>query len=269
MNKVRFFLRLSFITLCVLQCKKLDSQTQKVNNKTTNNSELSGKNKELSCNDLVKKIVESSNLELKQYKNSYTVNIESIKSDSINVHVYTENNLSDKQNEKQMVESTIAWLIFLPNEQKLLNITADPSSPTELKFDKSILKNNDIFKNCQISKISNKSSSITSGKIEKNCKKISREMMSGEECILKNIQIKNGYNDIIKNKLVDDFDFLLKTLPKENQSIEINKNGLITIDYTINPQKIDISMTYEGGVTEIILEQMGTNLKRKIQYNAD
>lgn len=58
-------------------------------------------------------------------------------------------------------------------------------------------------------------------------------------------------------------------MPAENTSIEINKNGLMMIDYQITQRRIDISMSYEGGTTEIILEQIGKNVKRTIQYNAD
>lgn len=36
------------------------------------------------------------------------------------------------------------------NNQKLYNVTADPENPKELKFDKSILANNNIFKICEI-----------------------------------------------------------------------------------------------------------------------
>ncbi|MCY0978706.1 hypothetical protein PGH12_10535 [Chryseobacterium wangxinyae] len=74
---------------------------------------------------------------------------------------------------------------------------------------------------------------------EKNCKKISGEMMSGEECVFKNSQIEK----------VDESNYLLKNLPIENINIDINKNGIMKIDYSISEKKIKIDMEYDGGQT--------------------
>ncbi len=57
-----------------------------------------------------------------------------MQSDSLKIQVYTENNLSDNPNSKQIVESTIAWLIFIPTSQKLINVTSDPQNPINLKY---------------------------------------------------------------------------------------------------------------------------------------
>jgi hypothetical protein len=132
--------------LLVISCK--DSKTQEL--KGSLKDEVA-KDTKLSCEDIMFEIVTSSDLNLKDYKD-YFVRIERIENDSITLQVYIENNLSDNPKEKQMVESTLAWLLFLPNEQKLLNVTADPDNPVEMDFDKKILSRNDVFNLCQIMK---------------------------------------------------------------------------------------------------------------------
>lgn len=104
----------------------------------------------LTCQEIVEKIVKSSDLNLKDYKN-YFIDIDKIESDSISIHVYFENNLSDDPEQKQIVESTIAWLLLIPSEQILYNVTVDPEKPVALKFDKHLLAQNDIFRACEIS----------------------------------------------------------------------------------------------------------------------
>lgn len=261
MNKTLYFILI--ITL-FFQCKKAELPT------TRNNiiSKEIKKQESDNCIEAIKEIVHSSNLNLALYKNNYSVDIESINSDTINIHVYTENNLSDNPKNKELVESTIAWLVFLPNNQQLLNITANPDSPVNVEFDKKILKTHDIFKLCQILKVTD--NVIMNDEVEKNCKKISGDMMSGEECLLKDSNISDVYKDIILKKMVDDSNFLIKELPTSNQVINVNNdNGLISINYIINQNNVKIEMLYEGGITEIILIKKDLNILRKIIYNAD
>ena len=94
-------------------------------------------------------------------------------------------------------------------------------------------------------------------------------MMSGEECVFKNSQIEKVYSDIIKEQLVDESNYLLKNLPIENINIDINKNGLMKIDYSISEKKIKIDMEYDGGLTEIKLERINNDVRRTIIYEAD
>lgn len=271
MNKAAITFQILLIFLCVTQCEKKHVLDVKRSGEYQEKSRQSihSSNKVATCYDIIKDIVASSDLNIKVYNDNYKIIIDDIRDDSISIHVYTENNLSDNTNERQMVESTIAWLIFLPGSQKLLNTTSDPENPVELRFDKNIIRNNNIFKICEMSEKHNSLNSLKINAAEKRCKKISGEMISGEQCILKDVQIKTAYNNIIENGLVDDAHLLLKAMPAENTSIEINKNGLMMIDYQITQRRIDISMSYEGGITEIILEQIGKNVKRTIQYNAD
>ncbi|WP_240475313.1 hypothetical protein [Flavobacterium reichenbachii] len=102
-----------------------------------------------------------------------------------------------------------------------------------------------------------------------DCKDIEVEMGSGRECILKNTDLAKAYSDIIKNKEVEESNYFLSAIPKENKSVSVNKNGLISIDYTITKNKVAISMNYEGGVTEVTLQKIDTTIKKSIYHYAD
>jgi hypothetical protein len=106
-------------------------------------------------------------------------------------------------------------------------------------------------------------------KADEDCKDIEVEMGSGRECILKNTDLETAYKDLIKNKEVEDTKFYLTETPKANQSVEVNQNGLISIDYVIKKDKIEISMGYEGGNTEVTLEKVNGDVKRSIYHYAD
>jgi len=104
---------------------------------------------------------------------------------------------------------------------------------------------------------------------DEDCKDIEVEMGSGRECILKDTDLDKVYQNIIKNKEVDESEYFLKAIPNEKKSVEINKNGLISIDYEITKDKVAIDMNYEGGVTEITLEKIKNTVKRSIYHYAD
>ncbi|RXM42707.1 hypothetical protein [Flavobacterium sp. YO64] len=104
---------------------------------------------------------------------------------------------------------------------------------------------------------------------KEDCKDIEVEMGSGRECILKNTDLDKVYQNIIKNKEVEESEYFLSTIPAESKSVEINKNGLISIEYQITKDKAAISMNYEGGVTEVTLEKINNTVKRSIYHYAD
>ncbi|SHH14207.1 hypothetical protein [Flavobacterium johnsoniae] len=116
---------------------------------------------------------------------------------------------------------------------------------------------------------------VKTEKIEKNtepkedCKDIEVEMGDGRECILQDTDLDKVYQNIIKNKEVEESNYFLSTIPNENKSVEINQNGLISIDYQITKDKVAISMNYEGGVTEVTLEKINNTVKRSIYHYAD
>lgn len=115
-------------------------------------------------------------------------------------------------------------------------------------------------------------SAVKEEKIQKedeDCKDIQVEMGSGRECILKNTDLDKVYQSIIANKEVEESEFYLNTIPNENKTVEVNKNGLISIDYEITKDKVAIAMNYEGGVTEVTLEKINNTIKRSIYHYAD
>ena len=105
--------------------------------------------------------------------------------------------------------------------------------------------------------------------VKEDCKDVLVEMGDGRECILENTDLDKVYQNIIKNKEVEESDYFLKAIPNENKSVEINKNGLISIDYEITKDKVAIAMNYEGGVTELTLEKIKDTVKRSIYHYAD
>lgn len=104
---------------------------------------------------------------------------------------------------------------------------------------------------------------------KEDCKDIEVEMGSGRECVLQETDLANVYQNIIKNKEVEESNYLLNAIPNESKSVEVNKNGLISIDYQLFKDKVAISMNYEGGVTEVTLEKINNNVKRSIFHYAD
>ncbi|WP_415325556.1 hypothetical protein [Chryseobacterium sp. MMS23-Vi53] len=257
------------ILFFLLGCKKSDSQNLKQTQTISlhNNNNLT--EEKITCYDIIKKIVESSDLNLSMYKGNYNIRIENMQSDSIIIQVYTENNLSNNPNKKQLVESTIAWLAFVPKNKKLINTTSNPQNPINLKY--KYLKLDELYKVCGIESKENivVDQNVTAESKKEDCRKIEVEMGSGEECIIKNTLMIEVYEDLIKNKKIDDSNLLIPKLPNANKEFKIGKSGLISIEYRIQESKIQISMLYEGGLTEILIEQEGKNVKRTIIYNAD
>ncbi|WP_312077192.1 hypothetical protein [Chryseobacterium sp.] len=106
-------------------------------------------------------------------------------------------------------------------------------------------------------------------KPEIECKEIKGVMLHGEECLISSTSLEKVYEEIADKSLVTDAEFLLKKLPENEVSEKIGKNGIISITYKPSPDKIDIEMFYEGGITEIHLIKQKKNVKRQIVYNAD
>lgn len=142
------------VFLILIGCK--DSTIKELKNKSSNDIGIKKVNG-LSCEDVVYKIVKSSNLALRGEKDFLT-QIDRIEGDNIIIQVYLENNISDDPTKKQIVESTIAWLTLDLNANKLFNTTADPDNPIELNFDKKLVSQNDVFSLCQIVKKEKKNS---------------------------------------------------------------------------------------------------------------
>jgi hypothetical protein len=138
-----------------------------------------------------------------------------------------------------------------------------------------------LFTNCKNSNSDEKLNSITKPKttsstvkkeevITEDCKDIEVEMGSGKECIIKNTDLEKAYENIIKKKEVEETEYFLSAIPSKNESVDVNKKGLISIDYEITSgKKVAITMNYEGGVTEVTLEKINDTIKKSIYHYAD
>ncbi|WP_281234456.1 hypothetical protein [Flavobacterium gelatinilyticum] len=134
------------ISLILISCK--DSKLEKSNDSL---KDTATENVEITCEDVIYQIVISSKLDLRG-QNDFLTKIDRIEGDNVTIQVYIENNVSEDPKVKQIVESTIAWLVLKVNDSKLYNTSADPDNPIEVEFDKNILSKNDIFILCQIEK---------------------------------------------------------------------------------------------------------------------
>jgi Sec-independent protein translocase protein TatA len=102
-----------------------------------------------------------------------------------------------------------------------------------------------------------------------DCKEITGDMMSGEECLISGSSVENVYKEIIDKKLIEDSKYLLKELPKKDTKVEGKENGPMEINYKMANKLVTIDMEYAGGVTSIELEQKPDGIKRKITHSAD
>lgn len=259
-----------FFILLVFGCQKASSKIEQSSMAKPVETSLQKtvlENSEINCEEFFRQIVLSSNLSaVKNYKDVF-VRIESSSEDKIVLELYVKSNLSESSQNKQIVENAVAWLNFIPDSEKLLDITADPEEPVELAFNKELLKKFDFRKACGLPpKTSEKQSRNLS---KTNCKEISGDMLSGEECVVSSNSLEVVYKEMIDKSLVRDAEFLLKKLPKINTSEKINKNGIVEISYKVKPNTVIIEMLYEGGLTDIELNKENQTVKRKIIYNAD
>ncbi len=103
-----------------------------------------------------------------------------------------------------------------------------------------------------------------------NCKNVENEIGAGEECLLKNTTIQNEYQNLIHENKIDGIKNLSDTLSFENKAMPINDEGLISAEFKWEGKdKLILTLSYDGGITEIDLAQTGQNLKRAIYYSAD
>lgn len=259
-----------FFVLFMFGCQKASSKTeQNIITETVENPQqkVAAQNSEINCEEFFRQIVLSTNLSaVKNYKDVF-VRIESSSEDKIVLELYVKNNISESSQNKQIVENAVAWLNFIPDSEKLFDITSDPEEPVELSFNKELLKNYDYRKSCGLKAKAFENQKNTLAK--NNCREITGDMLSGEECSISSKSLDEVYKDIIDKSLVRDSEFLLKKLPKINTSEKINKNGIVEISYKISQNSVVIEMLYEGGVTDIELNKQNQTVKRKIVYNAD
>ncbi|WP_417941731.1 hypothetical protein [Flavobacterium sp. RS13.1] len=165
--------------------------------------------------------------------------------------------------------SFIFFIIFITaiSCQKNSQATAERATKTEINDSKHELESAKASEVANISVISKTEQKHSEEK--EDCKEVEVIMGSGRECIIQNTALNKAYQNIIKNKKVEESDYFLREIPNTNKSVAVNKNGLISIDYEISKNKVAISMNYEGGVTEVTLEKINNTVKRSIYHYAD
>lgn len=226
MNMKKILFVISFIGL-ITACNNIKNQNS---NTPVYNQE---KIEETGCEEIIYKIVQSSNLDLSMYS-EYFIRIDRIENNIIFIQIYFKNNTSDNNNTKQIVESTIAWLSLNITEKELYNITFAPDQPQKLIFDKKLLDIAQIKKKCNIISLSQE---------EKNCIDIFNDDSFIKEVCKYPI---TNYSDLyskIKDKV--NSDFLLKELPSKDTLIQISY--LTNIKYEIMKDTILIRLSYESG----------------------
>ena len=260
---IKFFLVLILFNLLFLSCKdnyksEIQNNTSKVKDSVIQNSNgekviINEKvqNSEINedCNKILIDFIKSSSI-TNPFKESFTAEIEDKNSVSIKITLYEASNV-------------VGTLLFDAQNFKLLDLTNDIEDPEVLKFD---VKKWNIIIDCFFEKNKKYYIDYTNNN---DCKTNQIEMGLEERCIIKNSTVKDVYLDLIKNKLVDKSEKLQKGIPQKSEKIKVNSDGLISIDYIINKNKVQIEMFFDGGITTILLEQIGNNVKRIITSSAD
>ena len=89
-------------------------------------------------------------------------------------------------------------------------------------------------------------------------------------CVYLDTSLEKVYKTTIEKSEINDSENLPINLPLKNETKNIDKNSLISIsDSIFSKNKIQFEFLYEGGVTTLMLEQNGKNVKRTIIYSAD
>lgn len=261
MKKKYLIIILFFINLsCKKEEKTIDQKfvisNQNVQPKVIDSVKVEKDSNSNTCLTLINELIKTSSIQ-NPFKKTLNVEIDD------NNGVYMKLRLFNKELEQ---ENTIGWVIFDAENMRLLDITNDIENPTKLTFNNQLW--NKVIK-CSFS--DNKSYYLEDDNIKlkkENCKTITKDMETIEECTFENTTIIEVYKKIILEKVLEDSDFLLKSLPNVSQNLEINKNGLMNIEYKIASNKVEVTINYEGGVNIIEIQQIKNKSIRKIIHSA-
>lgn len=262
MKKKIFFV---FLNLLFFSCKDGSKSELKANtinvkdsivqsidmDKRIINEEIQNTEENEDCNKTLIDFIKSSTLS-NPFKENLTCETEDINNYNLRIILYYESNI-------------VGTLLFDAQNYKLFDLTNDIENPEELNFNSK--KWNTII-DCYFKKNKKYYVDYTT-KSNNDCKTKDSGMDHEETCIIKNSTIKDVYLDLIKNSLVDKSEKLKKTFPQKTEETKVDTDGLISIDYIINRKKLYIEMSFEGGVTTILLEEIENNVKRTITISAD
>ncbi len=209
------------------------------------------------CSKKIIDLIKSSNI-----KNPFKDNlqIEIINNNGVNMRL----RLFDKDDK---LENTVGWIIFDAENMRLLDITNDPENPIKLKFEEKIW--NEIIK-CSFNNNLSYCFDQTNNKKKENCITIYQDIETIEKCIFKNASLESIYDNLILNETVNGYKYLCKIIPKSNKVIEVNRDGIINIEYKIvSIDNMQLLINYEGGVTKIALQKVNNSVKQVTTYSSD
>lgn len=130
----------------------LEASSGKIKPLSSLKEEKYSSEEEMYCTNLLVKIVKSSNLDNPLYKadkEKCFLRIDRKDNENIYIEIYVENDISDNAQQPQIVERSIAWLLFNTSTQRLYDITLDIETPKELSYDKELLKNINLDNLCK------------------------------------------------------------------------------------------------------------------------
>ncbi|OXA84047.1 hypothetical protein [Flavobacterium hercynium] len=260
MTKKAALLFLIFITFSCKKGDNLDTQktVDKENSSLKETDSLENTKNNTSCSQLAARLVESSNIRV-PYKGQLIVQIEENDGIKMKFRLFPK---IDK------LGKTVGRVIFDAKNKSLFDITKGIENPVKLTFDNKLW--NQVIE-CAFH--NDKSYYIEESDVqvkEEDCITTNHDMETIEKCMFKNTNLKSIYDELISGDDESDFKYLSKVLPVTNETVSVNQNGIMDIDYKIfNLKKVEITMNYAGGVTTVLLEEIKNTVKRTITYSAD
>ena len=240
-------------------CKKQNNISEvKQNNTFDKKLEIRVSNKKIDdCKVLLQKLVSTSTLQNPFIKN-LDVEIDKIDEKKMTIKLF--DNLDKEQN-------AIGWIVIDVTNKKIFDITNDIENPIVLEYDDSLwnkmidcyFNSNKLFKK-----------DITENLKKVNCQNTQLDDGQMQVCVYLDTSLEKVYKTTIEKSEINDSENLPINLPLKNETKNIDKNSLISIsDSIFSKNKIQFEFLYEGGVTTLMLEQNGKNVKRTIIYSAD
>lgn len=104
----------------------------------------------------------------------------------------------------------------------------------------------------------------------RECKSFDVEMGTGEECVLTGTTIEAVYKDLYRAKSIDGIRFLPRQLPTESMVKVIDKDALMSVEFKwTDKNHLKVEFFYQGGSTDLVLEQVGSTVKQGIYKYSD
>jgi len=142
-----------FFALVLFSCQGQSTNKAQQKTDTVDAKIIVPKNNAISCEQLVKKLVKSSNaVAFSQFGDTLVhAQVAYLGPEKLTIKLYVINDISETSSEKRLVEHAVGWLEFHQKTGQLLDITNDPDHPVTLRYDKRIAQEHDLSKLCRSS----------------------------------------------------------------------------------------------------------------------